>query len=85
MPDPSRAHPEDREPQPTDGPEYHVDYAAWEWRQSHPADRKLHLPVVKPLLVQFYRCGRASRSRAWTKCRTPELCTEKGCQELESR
>lgn len=35
---------------------------------------------VKPFLVQFYRCGMASRGKGWRKCSTPDLCSEAGCQ-----
>lgn len=39
---------------------------------------------IRPLLVQFYRCGRIHQGRGWVKCRTPETCYEKGCQQVSA-
>ncbi len=36
-------------------------------------------PTIRPVLVQFYRCGRAQRDRGWVKCTVPATCEIQGC------
>lgn len=34
---------------------------------------------IKPLLVQWWRCGKGSKERGWRRCTTADECNEKGC------
>jgi hypothetical protein len=46
-------------------------------------DEGISLPgtqdYVRPLLVQWYRCGMALRGRGWRRCTAPAECKAGGC------
>lgn len=35
-----------------------------------------------PVLIQWWRCGKAHAGKGWTTCKTPEACSRDGCVKV---
>lgn len=41
--------------------------------------------LPRPLLVQFWRCGKAHSDRGWSRCQTPDECRKGGCVKMRGQ